>query len=343
MIQPAYDSGTAMRCIYCLRDDGPYTAEHVIPEAFGLYGPETMVLNDTVCHRCNQGFGSFLDQILARDSYEGLLRADIFPRTDRQRDRFRPRRTVMRFPDEPQFEHFRGLRLEVDWAIRRPRMLDQVAVRDDAGTRHTFTLEEMGTADPSLFRNRPPDAVQVFALSLEAATALQRAAESLGAHFKPAVEMERPAELQKPSMLLEIEGTIDSRVLRAVGKIAFNYLAFTQGTTFALSSDFDEMRAFIRGDGTKPAGRVSLDPILANETRETRTHEMHVILAERDEREIWARVSLFNSFSYHFRVCRHTAVWYALHSGHTFDPIERKIHKLTPIPKSIWVPRIYPP
>src|SRR5258708_24165319 len=37
------------RCIYCRRSEGPFTTEHVIPEAFGLYGPETLVLNDAVC------------------------------------------------------------------------------------------------------------------------------------------------------------------------------------------------------------------------------------------------------------------------------------------------------
>jgi hypothetical protein len=61
-------------CIYCRRSDRPFTAEHVIPEAFGLYGAQTMVLTDAVCDPCNQELGSVLDQILARDSHEGFLR-----------------------------------------------------------------------------------------------------------------------------------------------------------------------------------------------------------------------------------------------------------------------------
>jgi len=340
MVQPAADEA-APRCIYCLRSEGPYTTEHVIPEAFGLYGPGTMVLNGAVCHRCNQDFGRTLDLVLARDSYEGLLRADVFPRADRPRDRFRSRRTVMRFPDEPRFEQFRGLRLEVDWSVRRPRMLDQVVVRDDAGARHTFTLEEIRGADPSLFRNRPPDAVQIFALSPEAATALQREAEALGARFKPLAEMELPTELKKPSVMLEVEGTIDSRVLRAICKIAFNYLARTEGTALVLGPSFDEARAFVRGDGPGPLVRVSLDPILVGETRRWRKHEMHLVLVERDQREIRAQVSLFNSFAYHVRLSRDTGVWYPLRRGHAFDPIEGKIHKLTPVPKWLSLPRIF--
>src|SRR5882724_8834513 len=274
---PSPDEAT--RCIYCLETRGPFTTEHVIPEAFGLFGPETMVLKDAVCHRCNQGFGGTLDLALARDSYEGVLRADILPSVKRQRDRFRPRRTVMRFPDEPRFEGFRGLRVQIDWSVRRPKLLDQVVVRDHDGIRrHTFSSEEISTADPTLFRNRPANAVQIFASTPEAAARLQRRLEALGARFtSPPTHIPPPAALHQPTITLEIDGTIDTQVLRAVGKVAFNYLAFTEGSRLVLGSSFDEMRQFVRGDGARPVGRVSLDPILANDSRGRRTHEMHVV------------------------------------------------------------------
>ncbi len=338
MVQPSANEADT-RCIYCLRNEGPYSTEHVIPEAFGLYGSNTMVLNDAVCDKCNQDFGRTLDLVLARDSYEGLLRADMFPRVDLPRDRFRPRRTVLRFPDEPQFEQLRGLRLEVDWSVRRPRMLDQVVVRDGSGARHTFTLEDIGGADPSLFQNRPPDSVQIFALSAAAAIALKREAEALGARFKPLIDLELPNEVKKPLVELEIQGTIDSRVLRAISKITFNYLARTQGVALALGSSFDEIRAFIREGGSPSPVRVSLDPILVGETRRWRKHDMHLIPVERDRREIRAQVSLFNSFAYHIRLCRDTGVWYSLRSGHALDPIERQVYKLTAMPRWLWLPR----
>jgi HNH endonuclease len=333
------------RCIYCLRPDGPFTKEHVIPEAFGKFGSATMVLNNAVCHRCNQDFGRDLDMVLARDSYEGLLRADIFPPAKRRRDRFRPRRTVMKFPDEPRFGDLAGLRVQIDWSVRRPRLLAQVVVRDPDGIRrHTFTLEELSTADPALFRNRPSNAVQIFALTRDSVVRLQARLQALGVRFRSRpTYIELPPALREPSIVFEIDGTIDARVLRAVGKIAFNYLAFTEGPRTVLGSTFHEMRQFVRGDGAFPAGRVSLDPVLANDSRARRTHEMHVVLVERDQREIWARASLFNSFSYHFLVCRDTMVWYPLRNGHTFDPVKKVIHKLTPVPKAIWVPRIHLP
>jgi hypothetical protein len=340
-MSPAANPAADPQCIYCLEREGPFTAEHVIPEAFGLFGTQTLVLNDAVCNGCNQKFGGTLDLVLARDSYEGLLRADIFPRADGRGDRFRPRRTVMRFPDEPQFEQFRGLRLEVDWAIRRPRFLDQIVVLDDGGKRHTFTLDEVRGADPSLFQNRPPNAIQIVATSAEAATALKQEAEALGARIRLQSDLELPAAVREPSVVLEVEGLIDLRVRRAIAKIAFNYLALTQGPAFVLGRNFDEIREFIRGDGKSSLVRLSVQPILANETRRWRQHEMHLVLVERDQREIRGRVSLFNSFSYDIRLCRDSAVWYPLRSGHAFDPIERQVHKLTAMPRWLWLPRMF--
>jgi HNH endonuclease len=276
MVQPAITEPDR-RCIYCLRDDSPFTAEHVIPEAFGLYGPETMVLNDAVCDRCNQEFGRTLDLVLARDSYEGLLRADILPRVNQRRDRFRPRRTVMRFPDTPQFGEFRGLRVEVDWSIRRPRLLGEIVVRDNAGNRHTYTMDEIRGADPALFRDRPPNSVQIFAPTLEVATALQREAEAHGARFREPTDMDVPENL-RDSVMLEITGTIDMGVWRAVGKIAFNYLARVQGAAFVRGPSFDEIRRFVRGELPTAPIRVSQDPILTGETRRWRRHAMHLIL-----------------------------------------------------------------
>ena len=55
-----------MKCIYCLRDMPP-GREHVIPDAFGTYGSNTLTLQ-CVCGECNTYFGQKLDQLLARDT-----------------------------------------------------------------------------------------------------------------------------------------------------------------------------------------------------------------------------------------------------------------------------------
>ncbi len=336
---------TTSACIYCLRKAGPFTKEHVIPQAFGLFGPATMVLKKAVCHDCNQGFGRDLDLVLARDSYEGLLRADIFPRTSRARDQFQPRRTVMKFPDEPPFGELRGLRLHIDWSVRRPRLLAQVVLCDRGGKREqAIPIDELSMVDPALFRNRSANAVQIFAPTPESCAQLQSRLQGMGVRFRSRpTHIELPPALRTPSVVLEIEGTIDIRVRRAIGKIAFNYLAHIQGSQSVLSATFDEMRKFVRGDGPPPAGQISMDPILMNDKRARPSHEMHIVLVDRDRQDVWGRVSLFNSFSYHIRMSRDTIIWYELRSGHTFDPIAKAIHKLTPIPKALRPPRVFMP
>jgi len=152
----------ARQCIYCRRSGVPVGREHVIPQAFGTFGPETMVLTEEVCADCNHKLGKELDEILARDSFEGLIRAQILEPRRRKKDRFKARRTEIRVPDEPKFGQYRGARMAVNWPPRKLRPLDQIIVRDEAGSLHSFTEAEMAGADEKLFRNRPPDSIQII-------------------------------------------------------------------------------------------------------------------------------------------------------------------------------------
>ena len=62
-------------CIYCHQTDPNRFrgVEHVIPQGFGRFGSETPTL-DCVCDDCNGYFSRELDQLLTRDTYEGISR-----------------------------------------------------------------------------------------------------------------------------------------------------------------------------------------------------------------------------------------------------------------------------
>ena len=47
-------------------------------------------------------------------------------------------------------------------------------------------------------------------------------------------------------MLVNLEGTIDHAIFRAIAKIAFNYLAYWQGADFVQHPDFGKARRYIR-------------------------------------------------------------------------------------------------
>ena len=111
-----------------------------------------MVLINEVCTDCNQGLGKELDEILARDSFESLIRAQKLSLRRGKKDRFKARRIVIQIPDERKFGHYRGARMAVSWQTRKLRPLDQIIVRDENGNLHSFTEKEIGGADERLFR-----------------------------------------------------------------------------------------------------------------------------------------------------------------------------------------------
>lgn len=300
-----------------------------------------MVLTDSVCADCNWRLGKELDEILARDTFEGVLRAEKLRPRRIKRDRFKPRRVFIRVPDEPKFGHYKGARMVIDWSLRKPRPLDQVIVRDEEGRLHSFTRDEMVADDERLFQNRPPGSIDIIGKPDEVKE-LQRLAESKGARFKESdpVDVEPPPAASEESVLLETQGLIDEAVWRAIAKIAFNYLAKIQGSAYVLDSKFNRIRAFIVGEFEGRAlVRYSKQPILANETSRYKTNEMHMVLFERQGYGLRGRVSLFNSFTYDVMLCPNLGLIYSIKSGHAFDPIRKDVYKLSGISRSLKIGR----
>lgn len=59
-----------MPCVYCgeHKDESDFNKEHIIPEALGLFGTETMTLKKVVCCECNTKFSRTFEQSATRDS-----------------------------------------------------------------------------------------------------------------------------------------------------------------------------------------------------------------------------------------------------------------------------------
>jgi HNH endonuclease len=150
------------QCIYCKKLNVVFNREHVIPKAFGSFGAETMVLKNSVCQTCNEDFGKEIDQVLSRDSFEDLLRAQILGPQRKKRERFRSRRVKMYFTDNENCEILRGASLEMDWNIRRLILLDQIIVRSKAGKLAYFYEQEFEREDASEILALPKGAVRVL-------------------------------------------------------------------------------------------------------------------------------------------------------------------------------------
>jgi len=68
-------TGKEKLCIYCGNTNNSdfKGREHVLPQSFGKFGSRTPTLG-CVCDRCNDFFKKELDQILARETLEGVTR-----------------------------------------------------------------------------------------------------------------------------------------------------------------------------------------------------------------------------------------------------------------------------
>jgi hypothetical protein len=100
------------KCIYCPQTDPARFrgVEHVIPRGFGRFGSRTPTL-DCVCDDCNAYFGRELDQLLTRDTYEGISR---YSRGQFSSEARPQKRMNLVLADATEAGAFQGLRVSVD-------------------------------------------------------------------------------------------------------------------------------------------------------------------------------------------------------------------------------------
>lgn len=324
------------KCIYCKRSGVESAREHVIPRAFGTFGPGTMVLTREVCVNCNHMFGKQLDQILARDTRESLIRAQVLPPHRLKKDRFKAKRILIRVPDEAKFGYYRGARMAISWETRKLRPVDQVIVRDEQGKLHSFIEDEMSSADEKLFQNRPAGSTQVIGTQPGVGRLMKLVVSKGGRFTDEPTNVEPPPAANEPNVYFEVEGLIDDAVYRSVAKIAFNYLTKIEGAAYVLDDKFDYIREFIKGNVVDRAlVQFSRRPILADDSPGSWREQVHLVMFERLKYGLLGRVSLFNSFTYDVRLCRDLGLLYPLKSGHAFDPFNKTVHKLTGISRRI--------
>ena len=328
------------QCIYCKRTDVRFNREHVIPEAFGSYGADTMVLgNNEVCEECNSRLGREIDQILSRDSFEALLRANSLPQSHGDGERFSPRRSWIYLPDEEQFGILRGARLAIDWNTRRPKLLDQIIIRSRDGQIHTFLADEFQGASPSLFQNLERGAVRVVGTDQEKVDVLVQLVRDRGIQIVNRESLSVPPTSVPPEIRTVIEGRIDTRTWQAIAKVAFNYLAYKEGATFVLADRFDPIRDYIRGARTDRAMvRLLNRPILANETYTWRAFDGHLVAYQREDRRLVGKVSLYNSITYEVLLCSDLGLYFPISNGHAFDPTEQRVVTITNVPFQVLQP-----
>ena len=272
--------------------------------------------------------------ILARDSFEGLVRKQILAPRRFRKDKFVPKRYTINFPKKEGYEFLEGAKFELDRANGKFRLKDQVLVKFKNGDIQSYTLENINEIDKKALKDLPPGSIKILGINASKNEALAERLRSLGRNVSPTEPIEIPSALHGQDTEFEVFGIIDNQTWRAIAKIAFNYLAFIQGPQFVLDSKFDPIRQFItQKNAVRAMVRIIQQPILSDERYFWRSFEGHLVMFETLGGGLLGKVSLFNSITYEIILCSNLGLYLPLKSGHFCDPIKKKAKPLVALPR----------
>lgn len=170
---------------------------------------------------------------------------------------------------------------------------------------------------------------------------LLKALKDKGMNVQPTKEMDWPKSVETKNQTWT-RGiiTVDQIIQRGFCKIAFNYLAYTQGREFALHENFNAVREFIRygcGD-SKEYFFANQPPILHNDKLfrkrgiDARETEGHLLVLEWRGSDLVALVSFFNHTTYLIRLVKHfSGIWRPISVGHHFDVEPREVNEMVSV------------
>lgn len=248
-------------CIYCrhTRPDQFRGVEHVIPQGFGRFGSETPTLH-CVCDDCNSYFCGALDQLLTRDTYEGVSR---YSRGQLSSEARRQKRLRLALIDKSEAGDFVGLRVAIDGTTGQ--LMEPAAqfhiYNFRTGQEEVYFLSQivdliLSEADygkPSTDAEKGTWKCKILAPSKEAHDAMVETLQRAGLNFRSGTPFQNPwcfASGATPSFLVEISGVVDKPHKRAIAKILMNFAAFHLGRDDVLGSRWDFLRRYIRfGEG----------------------------------------------------------------------------------------------
>ncbi len=328
-----------MRCIYCLEDkpsDEFKNREHVLPQCYGTFTPNNLILNQTVCDKCNQYFGDNIELHLGRDTIEGIQRY----------------RHGIKSSGKPKHER---LKFKIDEGELRGIIVTPIY----SGIPNEIDIEPV--LQVGFFKNdeqkyvyfEPEDIPPVKELKKQGYEMkgknikliekndkerefLLKILKERGMHTKLEDRQEWPEDVKKrKKVLIKITARIGLIIYRGIAKIAFNYLTYIERRDLALSEEFNGIRNFIRyGKGnSNDYFAVNQPPILYDDRRlkryNMRVTNGHLVTIEWRGLNLISQVSIFNMNTYLVKLCsNYKTIWRPIASGHHFDVKTKEVSKL---------------
>jgi len=248
-------------CIYCCAAEPrcSFTREHVLPGAFGAF-QGALTLTDAVCGDCNQYLGDHLDRLFARDSGEAVLRLRFGLKDPAGLPAMFAERVTVRLPDDGSRWGGVVLRFASPAAGNEAPGVDlvapQVGCERNDGKWDYLTEDEIPPREELArrFQYVYTGSALVFTESDGDENRLVRLlGEAAGGRFKVTGRLASFPPFERGNLRAEVNWRFDTVLSRCVAKVALNYLAAVQGSDFAMYSDFDPVRRFVRfGDAPPP-------------------------------------------------------------------------------------------
>jgi hypothetical protein len=278
---------------------------------------------DCVCDGCNEYFANNLEVILGRDSREALFRLDLGLRSPVAAAQLLNRRIRTTIQDPGAFD---GLRVRLsptpDGGATFPSPVPQVALRSDSGEWHFLVESELTEGALNRFRESDQVEIKIFGIGADC-DRLKRRLEAVGLPFEETHRLTKQPITTQTGLTVVHDIEVDSIIVRAACKIAFNYAAKVLSPVVVRDVRFDDARRFVRyGEMRVRLATVQHLSILvgpgASSTR------IHACGLGWDRGYLVAVVSLFNEVTYSIRLC--TAAETEFPSiRHFFDPFKRTI------------------
>lgn len=200
----------------------------MIPQAFGKFGERNLIAWD-VCDSCNSFFGRSLDQLLARETYEGHLRFEAGVKPVKSYKPPRDGRRVRTFGKDGPWAGME-LRPRVDSAggqlVQAP--IAQIGFARTAEDPPTFYPAEQLPTPEALKAVLGPGEFFMRAVGFDSEQAITAVLKEAG--YGGIRHVGRDPTVVTDGTRIRVKRNIiaDRPVLRAIAKIGFNYLITTQ-------------------------------------------------------------------------------------------------------------------
>lgn len=320
---------TANTCIYCSNTDPVKFSgrEHVIPQAFGTFGSQTPTLR-CVCDECNAYFSRHLDQVLARDTLEGVTRYQNGQFSGENRAQKRLRFTLVEGEETGDFGGAIVSGVDPTTGDLLPIMA-QLHIKNRTTGKTDIFIRGQGPVMVSDRDHGESGKRELFILAPSKEAHDQFANELMqmgiiirhGAPFAPPAALQSAGGAERFSLPVHIESEVDDIHKRALAKILINFAAKYLGEDLVRLQEWTDIKRYVRCGERLLGARFSHRPFWGQETDDMRFPSDSInIRIENHARGVVGAIQFYNNPTYELLLIEGVYLAPEKHTAYRFTP-----------------------